>query len=44
MKDGKTSKRDTGAEPQPKPETTPTAPNASMPSQGAGGQAPRLLK
>jgi predicted PurR-regulated permease PerM len=28
--------RDTGTEPQPKPETTPTEPNASMPNQGAG--------
>jgi predicted PurR-regulated permease PerM len=36
MNDGKASNRDTGTEPQPKPETTPTAPNASMPNQGAG--------
>jgi hypothetical protein len=36
VKDGKASNRGTGAEPQPKPETTPTAPNASMPNQGAG--------
>jgi predicted PurR-regulated permease PerM len=36
MNDGKASNRGTGPEPQPKPETTPTAPNASMPNQGAG--------
>src|SRR5215213_1080890 len=30
------TQRDTGTEPQPKPETTPTASNASMPNQGAG--------
>jgi predicted PurR-regulated permease PerM len=36
VKDGTASNRGTGAEPQPKPETTPTAPNASMPNQGAG--------
>jgi predicted PurR-regulated permease PerM len=36
MNDGKASNRDTGTEPQPKPETTPTASNASMPKQGAG--------
>jgi predicted PurR-regulated permease PerM len=36
MNDGKASNRDTGTEPQPKPETTPTASNASMPNQGAG--------
>ena len=36
MKDGKASNEGTGAEPQPRPETTPTAPNASMPNQGAG--------
>ncbi len=36
MKDEKASKSGTGAEPQPKPETTPTAQNASMSSQGAG--------
>jgi predicted PurR-regulated permease PerM len=36
MNDGKASNRDTGTEPQPKPETTPTEPNASMPNQGAG--------
>jgi predicted PurR-regulated permease PerM len=36
VKDGKSSNRGTGAEPQPRPETTPTAPNASMPNQGAG--------
>ena len=36
MNDGKASNRDTGTEPQPNPETTPTQPNASMPSQGAG--------
>jgi predicted PurR-regulated permease PerM len=30
------TQRDTGTEPQPKPETTPTEPNASMPSQDAG--------
>src|SRR5215208_6973072 len=39
MNDGKASNRDTGTEPQPKPETTPTAPNASMPNQGAGWAA-----
>ena len=36
MNDGKASNRGAGAEPQPKSETTPTAPNASMPNQGAG--------
>jgi predicted PurR-regulated permease PerM len=36
VKDGKASNRDTGTEPQPNPETTPTAQNASMPNQGAG--------
>jgi predicted PurR-regulated permease PerM len=36
MNDGKASNEGTGTEPQPKPETTPTAPNASMPNQGAG--------
>src|SRR5215217_1258159 len=36
MNDRKASNRDTGTEPQPKPETTPTAPNASMLNQGAG--------
>jgi predicted PurR-regulated permease PerM len=36
VKDGKASNRGTGAEPQPRPESTPTAPNASMPNQGAG--------
>src|SRR5215212_9858309 len=36
MNDGKASNRGAGTEPQPKPETTPTAPNASMPNQGAG--------
>ena len=36
MKDGKASNRGTGAEPQPRPESTPTAQNASMPKQGAG--------
>src|SRR5215203_4958286 len=36
MNDGKASNRDTGTEPQPRPETTPTEPNASMPNQGAG--------
>src|SRR5215217_6542329 len=30
------TQRDTGTEPQPKPETTPTAPNASMLNQDAG--------
>src|SRR5215203_3168503 len=30
------TQRDTATEPQPKPETTPTEPNASMPNQGAG--------
>src|SRR5687767_3669058 len=30
------TQRDTATEPQPKPETTPTEPNASLPSQGAG--------
>ena len=30
------TQRDTGTEPQPKPETTPTEPNASMPSQDVG--------
>jgi predicted PurR-regulated permease PerM len=30
------TQRGTGTEPQPKPETTPTEPNASMPNQGAG--------
>src|SRR5215207_9058133 len=30
------TQRGTGSEPQPKPETTPTAPNASMPSQDVG--------
>src|SRR5215210_7443883 len=28
--------RGTGTEPQPKPETTPTEPNGSLPNQGAG--------
>src|SRR4051794_16138653 len=36
MKDGNTSNRGPGTEPQPKPETTPMAQNASMPSQGTG--------
>jgi predicted PurR-regulated permease PerM len=36
VKDGKESNRGTGAEPQPRPESTPTEPNASMPNQGAG--------
>jgi predicted PurR-regulated permease PerM len=36
VKDGKASNEGTGAEPQPRPESTPTAPNASMPNQGAG--------
>jgi predicted PurR-regulated permease PerM len=36
VKDGKASNRDTGTEPQPRPESTPTAQNASMPNQGAG--------
>src|SRR5215212_11912867 len=36
MKDGNTSNKDPGTEPQPKPETTPMAQNVSMPSQGAG--------
>src|SRR5215203_636449 len=36
MNDGKASNRGTGPEPQPKPETTPTAQNASMPNQVAG--------
>jgi predicted PurR-regulated permease PerM len=36
VKDGNASNRGTGAEPQPRPESTPTAPNASMPNQGAG--------
>jgi predicted PurR-regulated permease PerM len=36
VKDGKASNRGTGAEPQPRPESTPTAQNASMPNQGAG--------
>ena len=36
MNEEKASNRGTGTEPQPKPETTPTEPNASMPSQGAG--------
>jgi predicted PurR-regulated permease PerM len=36
MNDGKASNGGAGAEPQPRPETTPTEPNASMPSQGAG--------
>jgi predicted PurR-regulated permease PerM len=36
MNDGKASNRGTGAEPQPRSESTPTAPNASMPNQGAG--------
>jgi predicted PurR-regulated permease PerM len=30
------TQRDTGTEPQPKPETTPTEPNASMPSKDVG--------
>src|SRR5215207_11504184 len=30
------TQRDTATEPQPRPESTPTAPNASMPNQGAG--------
>jgi hypothetical protein len=30
------TQRGTGTEPQPKPETTPTQPNASMPSQDVG--------
>jgi hypothetical protein len=36
VKDGKASNRGAGAEPQPRPESTPTAPNGSMPNQGAG--------
>src|SRR5215204_3627492 len=36
MNDGKASNRGAGTEPQPKPETTPTEPNASMFNQGAG--------
>jgi predicted PurR-regulated permease PerM len=36
MKDGNTSNKGPGTEPQPKPETTPMAQNASMSSQGAG--------
>src|SRR5215208_3585945 len=36
MNDGKASNEGTGTEPQPNPETTPTAPDASMPNQGAG--------
>jgi predicted PurR-regulated permease PerM len=36
VKDGNAPNRGTGAEPQLRPETTPTAPNASMPNQGAG--------
>src|SRR5688572_6768687 len=32
----KATQRGTGPEPQPKPETTPTAPNASLPSQDVG--------
>jgi predicted PurR-regulated permease PerM len=36
VKDGNASNRGTGAEPQPRPETTSTAPNATMPSQGGG--------
>src|SRR5215218_8741257 len=42
MNDGKASNRDTGTEPQPKPETTPTAPNASMPNQGGGSRSDLL--
>ena len=36
MKDGNTSNKGPGTEPQPKPETTPMAQNASMSSQAAG--------
>src|SRR5918994_4722992 len=36
MNEEKAVQKGTGAEPQPRPETTPTAPNASMPNQGAG--------
>jgi predicted PurR-regulated permease PerM len=36
MNEEKATQRGTGAEPQPKPETTPTEPNASLPSQDVG--------
>jgi predicted PurR-regulated permease PerM len=36
MNDGKTAKSGTGTDPQPKPETRHTEPNASMPSKDAG--------
>lgn len=36
MNEEKVTQRGTEAEPQPKPETTPTEPNASMPSQDVG--------
>ena len=36
MNEEKAIQRGTGAEPQPKPETRPTEPNASMPSQDVG--------
>jgi hypothetical protein len=34
VKDEKTSNGDMKADPQPKPETTSTSPDATMPSQG----------
>src|SRR5215218_3258226 len=36
MNEGKAAPRDSQAQPQAKPETTPTEPNASMPSQEVG--------
>ena len=36
MNEEKAVQKGTGAKPQPKPETTPTEPNASMPSQDVG--------
>src|SRR5215218_3956027 len=36
MNEEEAAQSGTGAEPQPKPETTPTEPNASMPSKDAG--------
>jgi predicted PurR-regulated permease PerM len=36
MNEEKAIQKGTGAKPQPKPETTPTEPNASMPSQDVG--------
>src|SRR5215212_9104369 len=36
MDEENATQRDTGTEPQPKPETIPTQPNASIPSQDVG--------